>query len=125
MTGLPVSTGSGGLTKFNRTRLQLPKSHWLDAAPGGKVEELKVLTFQRLLIKATGHGTRQMCGTNKFGFPIRHKSRKQIHFGFISWRYYQCDSHRRQKSRILCRTNPLPCIRFVRYRHNEGKSSRN
>jgi hypothetical protein len=23
-----------------------------------------------------------MCGTNKFGFPIRHKSRKQIHFGF-------------------------------------------
>jgi 5-methylcytosine-specific restriction endonuclease McrA len=82
MTGLPVSTGSGGLTKFNRTRLQLPKSHWLDAACVGKVEELKVLTFQPLLIKATGHGTRQMCGTNKFGFPIRHKSRKQIHFGF-------------------------------------------
>jgi hypothetical protein len=82
MTGLPVSTGSGGLTKFNRTRLHLPKSHWLDAACVGKVEELKVLTLQPLLIKATGHGTRQMCGTNKFGFPIRHRSRKQIHFGF-------------------------------------------
>ena len=25
-TGLPVVTGSGGLTKFNRTRLELPKS---------------------------------------------------------------------------------------------------
>ncbi|MEG3892893.1 RNA-guided endonuclease IscB [Microcoleus sp. AT8-B1] len=82
MTGLPVSTGSGGLTKFNRTRLNLPKSHWLDAASVGKVEELKVLICQPLLIKAAGHGTRQMCGTNKFGFPIRHKSRKQIHFGF-------------------------------------------
>jgi 5-methylcytosine-specific restriction endonuclease McrA len=81
-TGLPVSTGSGGLTKFNRTRLNIPKSHWLDAACVGKVEELKVLTLQPLLIKATGQGTRQMCGTNKFGFPIRHKSRKQIHFGF-------------------------------------------
>jgi 5-methylcytosine-specific restriction endonuclease McrA len=81
-TELPVTTGSGGQTKFNRTRLQLPKSHWLDAAPGGKVEELKVLTSQPLLIKATGHGTRQMCGTDKFGFPIRHKSRKQIHFCF-------------------------------------------
>jgi 5-methylcytosine-specific restriction endonuclease McrA len=53
-TGLPVSTGSGGLTKFNRTRLNIPKSHWLDAACVGKVEELKVLTLQPLLIKATG-----------------------------------------------------------------------
>jgi 5-methylcytosine-specific restriction endonuclease McrA len=81
-TELPVTTGSGGQTKFNRTRLQLPKCHWLDAAPGGKVAELKVLTSQPLLIKATGHGSRQMCGTDKFGFPIRHKSRKQIHQGF-------------------------------------------
>ncbi|MEP6490768.1 RNA-guided endonuclease IscB [Microcoleus vaginatus GB2-A3] len=81
-TGLPVATGSGGRTKFNRTRLQLPKSHWLDAACVGKVEELNVLTSQPLLIKAMGHGTRQMCGTDKFGFPIRHKSRKQIHFCF-------------------------------------------
>jgi 5-methylcytosine-specific restriction endonuclease McrA len=81
-TELPVTTGSGGQTKFNRTRLQLPKCHWLDAASVGKVEELKVLTSQPLLIKATGHGTRQMCGTDKFGFPIRHKSRKQIHFCF-------------------------------------------
>lgn len=81
-TGLPISTGSGGLTKFNRTRLNLPKSHWLDAACVGKVEELKVLTFQPLLIKAVGHGTRQMCGTNRFGFPVRHRSKKQIHFGF-------------------------------------------
>lgn len=81
-TGLPVTTGSGGQTKFNRTRYKLPKSHWLDAACVGKVEELNVLTSQPLLIKATGHGTRQMCGTDKFGFPIRHKSRKQIHQGF-------------------------------------------
>jgi len=81
-TELPVTTGSGGQTKFNRTRLQLPKCHWLDAACVGKVAELKVLTSQALLIKATGHGSRQMCGTDKFGFPIRHKSRKQIHQGF-------------------------------------------
>jgi len=81
-TGLPVSTGSGGQTKFNRTRLGLPKSHWLDAACVGQVEELDVLSSQPLLIKAGGHGTRQMCGTDKFGFPTRHKSRRQIHKGF-------------------------------------------
>ena len=67
-TGLPVLTGSGGLTKFNRTRLQLPKTHWLDAACVGKIESLSVLTSKPLLIKATGHGTRQMCRTDKFGF---------------------------------------------------------
>ena len=81
-TGLPVSTGSGGQTKFNRTRLGLPKSHWLDAACVGQVEELDVLSSQPLLIKAGGHGTRQMCGTDKFGFLTRHKSRRQIHKGF-------------------------------------------
>ncbi|MBD6615317.1 HNH endonuclease [Komarekiella sp. 'clone 1'] len=80
-TGLPISTGSGGLTKFNRTRLGLPKTHWLDAACVGKVETLEILTNKPLLIKATGHGTRKMCGTNKFGFPIRHRERKKFHFG--------------------------------------------
>ena len=70
-TGLPVSTGSGGLTKFNRTRLNLAKTHWLDAACVGNVESLKILTNKPLLIKATGHGTRQMCRTDKFCFPSR------------------------------------------------------
>jgi 5-methylcytosine-specific restriction endonuclease McrA len=81
-TGLPVSTGSGGLTKFNRTRLGLPKAHWLDAACVGKIDELELLTDKPLLIKAMGHGTRQMCGTDKYGFPIRHRTREKVHFGF-------------------------------------------
>ncbi|MEC4894699.1 MAG: RNA-guided endonuclease IscB [Oscillatoria sp. PMC 1051.18] len=81
-TGLPVTTGTGGQTKFNRTRLDIPKAHWLDAACVGKVEQLQILTTQPLAIKATGHGTRQMCGTDKYGFPIRHRSRVQVHKGF-------------------------------------------
>ena len=51
--GLPVNTGSGGLTKFNRTRLNLPKTHWLDAACVGKIDGLKLKTNKPLLIKAT------------------------------------------------------------------------
>jgi hypothetical protein len=35
-----------------------------------------------LLISANGHGTRQSCRTDKFGFPIRHCSRIKFHFGF-------------------------------------------
>lgn len=81
-TGLPVSTGSGGRTKFNRTRLGLPKAHWIDAACVGKVDTLKLLTTQPLLIAAKGLGTRQLCGTDKYGFPTRHRSTTQIHKGF-------------------------------------------
>jgi len=80
--GLPVSTGSGGLTKFNRTRLGLAKSHWIDAACVGHIESLEVLTNQPLLIKATGHGTRQMCRTDKFGFPFRYTPRNKFVKGF-------------------------------------------
>ncbi len=81
-TGLSVTTGTGGQTKFNRTRLELPKAHWLDAACVGQVDVLEVLTSKPLLIAAKGHGTRQMCGTDKYGFPTRHKSKVQIHKGF-------------------------------------------
>ncbi len=81
-TGLPGVTGSGGLTKFNRTRLELPKSHWLDVACVDRVELLQVLTNKSLLIKATGHATRQICRTDKFGFPSRYVPRNKSVKGF-------------------------------------------
>lgn len=70
-TGLPVEIGSGGRTKFNRTRLGLPKAHWLDASCVGAStpETLDVRGVQPLRIVATGHGARQMCRMDKYGFP--------------------------------------------------------
>jgi hypothetical protein len=69
--------GTGGRTKWNRTRLGLPKTHWLDAACVGAStpDGLVVGGIQPLLIQARGHGTRQMCRTDKYGFPNRHKPR--------------------------------------------------
>ena len=82
-TGLPVETGSGGLTKFNRTQQNLDKSHWLDAACVGlSTPTLNIKGVKPMLISANGHGTRQSCRTNKFGFPVRHCSRTKFHFGF-------------------------------------------
>lgn len=81
-TGNPVVTGSGGQTKFNRTRLGLPKTHWLDAACVGRVDSLKLLTSKPLLISAKGHGTRQMCRTDKYGFPSRYVPRHKFVKGF-------------------------------------------
>lgn len=42
--GLSVTTGTGGQTKYNRLRLELPKTHWLDAACVGMTETLHVRT---------------------------------------------------------------------------------
>jgi 5-methylcytosine-specific restriction endonuclease McrA len=82
-TGLPVETGSGGLTKFNRSQQNLEKQHWIDAACVGLLTPtLNIKGVKPLLISANGHGTRQSCRTDKFGFPIRHCSRIKFHFGF-------------------------------------------
>lgn len=83
-TGLPVETGDGAQTKFNRTRQGYPKAHWIDAACCGDSGAAITLdpALQPLRIQAAGHGNRQMCGTDKYGFPIRHRQTLKRHFGF-------------------------------------------
>ena len=81
-TNLPVTTGTGGQTKFNRVRLGLKKRHYLDAACVGKISDLEVLIDRPLLIKCQGHGTRQACRTDKFGFPSRYVPRFKFINGF-------------------------------------------
>jgi len=68
---LPLETGSGGLTKYNRTTRNLPKEHWIDAACVGRSTPaaLEVDKVLPLRIIATGHGCRQRCLMDKFGFP--------------------------------------------------------
>jgi len=79
---LPTTTGTGGQTKYNRTKFELPLQHWIDAACVGNVETIQLLAQQPLRIKCTGWGTRQMCGTDRYGFPTRHRERKQVYFDF-------------------------------------------
>jgi 5-methylcytosine-specific restriction endonuclease McrA len=69
--GVPVECGSGGCTKFNRITRGLPKAHWLDAACVGKStpQRLEVRGIVPWKITATGHGSRQMCRMDRFGFP--------------------------------------------------------
>jgi 5-methylcytosine-specific restriction endonuclease McrA len=82
--GLPLEGGSGGRTKFNRSRQGLPKMHWLDAACVGASTPagLRLEAVVPLTIKASGHGKRQMCGVNEAGFPIRHRKRQKVHRGY-------------------------------------------
>ena len=80
-TGLPVETGTGGRTKFNRMTQGLDKTHWSDAACVG-ASTPPILLINRvhpLRIKATGYGSRQMCLMNRYGFPrTKPKSAKVV-----------------------------------------------
>ncbi len=80
--GLPLETGTGGRTKFNRTRFGLPKDHCLDAACVGAStpERLAFATDKVVVFRALGRGHRRMANVDRFGFPKGHRPRsKSVH----------------------------------------------
>ena len=83
-TGLPVDGGSGARTKMQRLAHDLPKEHYYDAlCVGASTPSIfgRIADFVQQWT-AKGRGMRQMCGTNQYGFPIRHRTRQKNHFGF-------------------------------------------
>jgi 5-methylcytosine-specific restriction endonuclease McrA len=82
--GLPVETGSGGRTKWNRTHRKLAKTHWLDAACVGASTpaRLRVKAMLPLHITAMGRHSRQMCRTNAAGFPNKAPKATSVVGGF-------------------------------------------
>ena len=77
-TGCTVSTGCGGLTKFNRTRLGVPKSYGLDAACVGAVDTVTGWNQPTLSIKATGCESYQRTRVDAYGFPRGHLTRQKF-----------------------------------------------
>ena len=78
---LPVTTSNGVITSFNRRNQGYPKDHWIDAACVGNDGSKVVLdaTIKPLVIKVVGHGNRQMCRVDKYGFPrTKTKASKRI-----------------------------------------------
>lgn len=82
--GLPVETGTGALTKFNRLQQNLEKSHWADAACVGASTpaRLFIKDIKPLIIIATGHGSRQMTRVDRYGFPRTGSKQSKKSFGF-------------------------------------------
>ena len=82
--GLPLETGSGGRTKWNRKKQGFPKTHWLDAACVGasSPNSLTVQGSIPLLITAKGRHSRQMSRTNAYGFPDKAPKATSVVGGF-------------------------------------------
>lgn len=81
-TGLPVEVASGGRTKYNRQRLCIPKTHALDAACVGAVEQITGWSKPVLQIKATGRGSYQRTRLDRYGFPRGYLMRQKQVQGF-------------------------------------------
>ena len=83
-TDLPLEIGTGGRTKFNRTKQNYPKTHWLDAVCVGESGEQVFVSSHHapLLIQATGRQSRQMCRVDRFGFPRTKAKQSRIQKGF-------------------------------------------
>ena len=86
-TGLPVSTGSGGRTKFNRLRFSIPKAHALDAVCAGNMDSITdVRGWQQptLLITANGRGSYKRTRLTAHGFPRGYLMRSKSVHGFTT-----------------------------------------
>lgn len=81
-TGLPVETGTGGQTKFNRRTHGLPKTHALDAVCVGEILGVQDWKKPTLMIKAMGRGDYQRTRICSSGFPRGYLTRHKRHYGF-------------------------------------------
>jgi hypothetical protein len=83
-TGLPVLTGSGSQTKYNRTRFGIHKTHALDAACVGDIDGVVVKSYYHQIVHCTGRGKYQRTLSNKYGFTRAKLTRVKRQFGFAT-----------------------------------------
>src|SRR6516164_7008342 len=80
--GLPLEAASGGRTKYNRQRLELPKTHAFDATCVGRFQTVSGWNIPILQIKCTGRGSYQRTWLTAGGFPRGYLMRRKSMFGF-------------------------------------------
>jgi hypothetical protein len=81
---LPTHVGSGGHTKWNRTRNQLPKSHTLDALAVGKLDTITQAVNTILVAGCSGRGSYARTRPDKHGFPRLRLPRTKRFFSFAT-----------------------------------------
>ncbi|HEY8416386.1 MAG TPA: RNA-guided endonuclease IscB [Thermaerobacter sp.] len=80
--GFEVTPWSGGRTKWNRTRFDLPKTHALDALCVGDVVSVGNTHLPVLHICALGRGQRCRTNVDAHGFPRGYRMRRKTVHGF-------------------------------------------
>ncbi|MFL1376953.1 MULTISPECIES: RNA-guided endonuclease IscB [unclassified Nocardiopsis] len=81
---LPTHVGSGGRTKWNRTRSGLPKSHTLDALCVGKTDTVTETVSRVLGVGCAGRGSYARTRPDRHGFPRLRLPRTKRFFSFAT-----------------------------------------
>lgn len=81
-TGLSVACSSGGRTKYNRRRFNIPKTHALDALCVGDVDGVECKAMPTLSVQCAGRGSYQRTRLTKHGFPRSYLMRTKAVYGF-------------------------------------------
>lgn len=91
--GVPVERGTGGMTKYNRAMLKLPKTHCIDAVCVGASTPCRIASLPVYYDVWTckGRGSRKMANQiDAYGFPKAHRSRQRRINGFSSGDVVKC-----------------------------------
>ncbi|MEA3099106.1 HNH endonuclease, partial [Caballeronia mineralivorans] len=81
-TELALETASGGRTKWNRTWLEIPKAHALDAVCVGEVRAVSGWQRPTLEVRCTGRGSYHRTRLTAEGFARGYLTRKKRVHGF-------------------------------------------
>ena len=96
--GLPVSTHDAYTTSWTRNRLDIPKTHVNDALCIGSPDALGVIPESKTLIRATGHGDRQMLrAPDRHGNPRGQGYRDYCALDRERQGYTSCPGHRSRR----------------------------
>lgn len=82
--GLPLELWSGGRTKWNRTRLLVPKTHALDAACVGNLGAIHQWRQPTLVLRSYGRGKYRRTIVDGSGFPRAYRPRTKRLHGFAT-----------------------------------------
>jgi 5-methylcytosine-specific restriction endonuclease McrA len=74
---VPITTWSGGRTRWNRDRFYIEKAHALDALCVGDLAGARAGPLKTFAIKATGRGRYCRTNVNESGFPVGYLTRKK------------------------------------------------
>jgi 5-methylcytosine-specific restriction endonuclease McrA len=79
---IPLETGTGAQTKFNRKQFNIPKTHALDAACTSNISGVNNWNIPHIGIKCTGRGSYARTRLDKYGFPRLYFPKEKKVFGF-------------------------------------------
>jgi hypothetical protein len=80
--GVPVEAATGGRTKWNRHRFNVPKTHANDAVCVGRVGGVAMLDRPTLYVRCTGRGSYCRTRVTAHGFPRGYLMRSKSSHGF-------------------------------------------